>query len=616
MLNRLVQPTGSSADLVNKQSIARLFGIKESGVENIQPNVDVGQFKVLFDETGLGCYSVGKATGVVDSYSLNPDDSINLVTSTGSYNLPRHKTLPELEQLVDSQFIFTPETFRSETITTDDSLFETMFAALQALDVITNTKVTGTVRIIDFKGKTYTLTKEHQLDGFIGMRDGTIYCNGGRVVLGRNLKADNTAGNTRRHAISNMHFEYIGKGIYNYALLELCRAFNTTVDNCNFYGGTGGNRARYGLYCGSVRAWGVRISGGHYYGGQCALRLGSTGDHTGCYIGGGLTVDHASVANVIVCNPAGLVISGCNIEHADAGAIGLGITSDTNGSSNVARNVVIEGVYFYNNGSGSAEAIPSDAAVQIGYDIPNTLGWDAEGVNITSSGSARHIRISECELISPKCVRMVKMRGLFGLKVENNAYLVKTGESYAFLFEGTCGSSICQGNRNQSSGVFDEFEWKSANPILRNYSSNWYPKLAGDITAGSNTYMNQSGYYTVANGVCSLSGAFELKTVDASMEGKLFIDLPLPARYGYRAGCGINSIAITSTVQYTVTFPDSTTQLITDTTVSVTGVVFSNSTRLNLYIGSSKMTPANVKVTTALHFSISYPVTAGTYTGS
>lgn len=42
MLNRLVQPTGSSADLVNKQSIARLFGIKESGVENIRPNVDVG----------------------------------------------------------------------------------------------------------------------------------------------------------------------------------------------------------------------------------------------------------------------------------------------------------------------------------------------------------------------------------------------------------------------------------------------------------------------------------------------------------------------------------------------------------------------------------------------
>lgn len=103
MLNRLVQPTGSSADLVNKQCIARLFGIKESGVENIRPNVDVGQFKVLFDETGLGCYSVGKATGVVDSYSLNPDDSINLVTSTGSYNLPRHKTLPELYALLISK---------------------------------------------------------------------------------------------------------------------------------------------------------------------------------------------------------------------------------------------------------------------------------------------------------------------------------------------------------------------------------------------------------------------------------------------------------------------------------------------------------------------------------
>lgn len=616
MLNRLVQPVGASADLGNKQTIARLFGVAEGSVENLTTGKSAENYGILFDEVGLGCYSPGAATGTIVSYSLNPDESINLVTTAGSFNLPRLKNINDLVKLLDTDYVYYPENFRTKSMVDDDDLFDAMFASLQALDIITNTTVSGTVRVIDFKGKKYTLKREHQLDGFVGMKDGTIYCNGGRIILGRNLNDDSTAGKTRRHAISNMHFQYIGTGIYDYALLELCRVFNSTIDNCNFYGGTGTNRSRYGLWCGSIRAWGVRIWGGHYYGGQCPLRFGFQGDHTGCSIGGGLTADHGSVVNVIVCNPAGFVISGCNIEHSEAGAIGLAITSDTNGVTNNARDVVIEGVYLFNNGSGTSDAVPSDACIQVGYDIPNTMGWDVAGSNITSTGSARHIRISECELVSPKCLRMVKMKGVYGLKIENNSYLVKTGETYAFLFEGTCASSTCQGNRNQSGGALDEFEWKSTNPILRNYSGNWYPTLAGDTTAGSNTYNNQSGYFTVANGVCSLSGAFELKTVDAAMAGNLFIDLPLPARTGYRAGCGINSIAITSTVQYTVTFPDSTTQLITDTTVSVTGVVFSNSTKLNLYIGNSKMTPANVKVTTALHFSISYPVTAGTYTGS
>lgn len=564
------------------------------------------------------CYGTDDIEAINESFLATytgPSGASNIGVSGGG---TVQGELNKIKEKLASQYYFYPEDYRTSPQMSDDDLIDALFNDLQSRDVITNTTVSGTPRVIDFKGGIYTLTRTHQLDGFVGMKDGTIYCTTGRIILGRRLNADSSAGKTRRHVISNMHFEYKGTGNFPYALLELCRAFNTAIENCNFYGGSANltNRSRYGLWCGSVRAWGVKISGGHYFGGQCPLRLGYQGDHTGCSIGGALTIDHGSVANLILCNPAGTVISGCNIEHAEDGAIGMAITSDTNGVDNVARDTVIEGVYFYNNGSGSTGTTPSPSNILIGYDIPGTMGWDVEGQLITSAGSARHIRLSECELVSPKCVRQVKVKAVFGVSIENNSYVVKTGETYAFTFEGTSASTFCQRNRNQSGGAQDEFEWAGSNPVLRNYTGTWTPSLAGLTTAGNNGYSNRSGYFNVINGVCTAMGSLELTSVDPAMAGDLFINLPLPCRTGYRVGVGINTAALISTVQYTVTFPDNTTQVITDSTTSATGVVYSNSTRFNLYLSNLKMQPANVKVTTSINFNIQYPVTAGTYTGS
>lgn len=87
MLNRLVQPGGSAAEITNKNSLARIYGISEAEVGYLESGNSINQSKILFHPDTETTWDKGNASGIFNSISLNPDGSANLVTSTGSFNI-------------------------------------------------------------------------------------------------------------------------------------------------------------------------------------------------------------------------------------------------------------------------------------------------------------------------------------------------------------------------------------------------------------------------------------------------------------------------------------------------------------------------------------------------
>lgn len=494
-----------------------------------------------------------------------------------------------IQDSIDDKSYVYPEIYRKPGMT-DDDLWDIMFTNLATQSDFTS--ITNTPRMINLKGKTYTLLRTHQLDAHFGICNGTIYMNGGNIIMG-----DDAGTKTRRHALRNLHVEYIGTTAFNNPLISMARAYNTVVENCNFFAGLT-NRARYGLYIGTTRAWGIKVSGGEYYGGLIPLRIGSTGDHTGIWIGGGITCHHGKVANLLLCNPAGFFIGGCNIEHSENNGIGLGITTNTNGSSNPAHAGIIEGVYFYNNGNGTTGTPNIPGAILIGYDIPNTTDWDNTGSLITSgSVNAHSISIKNCYIVSPKQTRAIKVKGLFGICIEDNKYSVTSTETIGFTFEGTCANSRCARNRNQGTGEVDLFEYSaSTNPILSEKKGGYTPVLSGEVTAGANSYSSRGGYYSIADGMCTLSGWLTLSTVDPAMAGNLILNLPYPINAAQKSGCALNAINLASSANGS----------------PVNGIINEGTQTISLWLQTGKLQPNNVLAGTAFHYCISYPVTLGT----
>ncbi|UCR74084.1 endo-N-acetylneuraminidase [Klebsiella virus vB_KpnM-20] len=76
------QPGGSVSKDVNKQSIARVYGVKMSEVAYLKVGLLVDGYKILYDKTTQTCWYRGTATGTVISWETSV-----LVTSTGSFNL-------------------------------------------------------------------------------------------------------------------------------------------------------------------------------------------------------------------------------------------------------------------------------------------------------------------------------------------------------------------------------------------------------------------------------------------------------------------------------------------------------------------------------------------------
>lgn len=496
---------------------------------------------------------------------------------------------------------------------TDDQLWANMFAALTALP---DTALSNDLPyVIDMRGKVYNILETHQIDINLGIINGFVHFNGGRFILGDY----SSTGKTRRYHI-DFRWDYIGTSYFPYALVEIVRAYNTHIRDVTCWGGvstsveTSGDhigkpkRARYALWLGSRRAWGCSIISGDIYGGEIPLRVGYTNDHTGIFIGAGLTIHHGWAGNILGCNLTGSTILGCNIEHSENGAWSIALTSGTNGVNNPLSGVLISGVYCYNNGNGTSGTDYAPAAILVGYDVPGTIGFDASGSLITSDGQAQHVTVQNCKLVSPKQLRAVKMKGLAGLKCINNVYTMATGQTYAFTFEGTAARSDCIDNRNQTSGAFDEVEYTSSSrPRIGSRTGTFLPQLVGATTAGSLTYGTRGGNYKVNDGFCTLTMFLAVSAITTQPAGAISIQLPIAILSGYRSPATVRAQALTGTV-------------------TIDGVVYNksvlgvsanviNGTTLQLFFAGGTMDGALISGTTAMEISIVYPVAAATYTG-
>lgn len=86
MSNKLTQPKGSVSRETNKESIARIFGIKKSSVEYLSTSVLIDPYTILYDENTQTCWYRGLATGSAISWSIS-GQTLTLITSSGTYNL-------------------------------------------------------------------------------------------------------------------------------------------------------------------------------------------------------------------------------------------------------------------------------------------------------------------------------------------------------------------------------------------------------------------------------------------------------------------------------------------------------------------------------------------------
>ncbi|WP_260632011.1 MULTISPECIES: hypothetical protein [unclassified Klebsiella] len=601
------------------------------------PESDVGMVHPVNVRSNmlLGFNDLGNPVSIAGQ-TETADLAIKLASTAGASLVYTDNGLSVQEMLSLGRVVY-PEMFGvgfSES--TDDELWERMFAYLESLP--DTSKSNDLPYLIDMRGKEYTILQTHQVDINLGVINGFVHFNGGRFIFG-DYTTPADGGKTRRYLI-DFRWDYIGDSYFPYALVEIVRAYNTHIKHPTCWAGdskeieTTGDyigkpkRARHALWLGSRRAWGCSITGGDIYGGDIPLRVGYTNDHTGVLIGIGLTIHHAWTGNILGCNFAGSTILGCNIEHSENGAWSIALTSGTNGISNALRSVLIAGVYLYNNGNGTPGTDYAPAAILIGYDVPGTLGFDVAGQLITSDGQARNVTVQNCDIVSPKQLRAVKMRGITGLKCLNNAYTVKTGELYGFTFEGAAARSDCKDNWNQTTGVNDECEYTSTNkPRLGDRSGTFLPQLVGATVAGSIVYSTRGGDYSVSNGTCELSMWLTVGSISTQPQGALTINLPVSISAGKRTGVGISVINLAGNTTRTVnatgavdsnpaeTVTVSGTATIPNTSITASANI-TNGAVLNLLLGGSTMQGSVIQAATDIRVVISYPVDGPTYTGA
>ncbi len=468
-------------------------------------------------------------------------------------------------------------------------------AAFQKLAVYVNDPVrwaliAGKPRVINFGDRLYKLSSNVTIETSAGLVNGGLVLDNCTLILG-------TTGATQRYILDGFSAKFAGSSDYSGALVEVVRAFASSFRNCYFDAGVS-FRARYGLFIGSNRAWGISVMGGRYYGGQVPLRIGKSSDHTGIEVGGGVTIDHGAVCNFLGCNLAGAKISG-NIEHAENGAIGIALTSRTNGSSNSAHGINISGVYCYNNGNGTAGTDYAPAGMLIGYDVPGTMDWDTPGSLITSATETSHVTVENNYIVSDKQLRAVKIRSQYGATISNNKWVVGNGETIGFTFEGGSVRARISNNRNQNTGTGDVFE-KTAGVIIDEDrgGGTWTPALQGSTTAGSHTYSTRGGSFSVHSGMAFVSGWIQLSSKDAAMAGSVLITLPVAIPSGNRVGGSLHALGVTG--------------LSVGSGNLVQFLSTGNASNVKLMTGSADLTPSQIGNTAGFHFNLVYPVANGT----
>lgn len=86
MISQFNQPRGSTSIEVNKQSIARNFGVKEDEVVYFTAGIDLSGFKVIYDESTQRAYSL--PSGIVSgTTAISLNEQAILVHSAGTVDL-------------------------------------------------------------------------------------------------------------------------------------------------------------------------------------------------------------------------------------------------------------------------------------------------------------------------------------------------------------------------------------------------------------------------------------------------------------------------------------------------------------------------------------------------
>ena len=88
MNTELVQPTGSTARVVNRQSIARTLGIAVKEVAHLKVGLQLVNLLVLFEKTTETVWRINTATGVVQAWELL-GENLQVTTSDGTFVLYR-----------------------------------------------------------------------------------------------------------------------------------------------------------------------------------------------------------------------------------------------------------------------------------------------------------------------------------------------------------------------------------------------------------------------------------------------------------------------------------------------------------------------------------------------
>lgn len=86
MNKMFTQPTGPVAKRVNKQTIARMFGLKNSQVGYLSTDTPIDSYDVLFDKETQTCWFRGTTAGTPISWSIS-NEVLALVTADGTFEL-------------------------------------------------------------------------------------------------------------------------------------------------------------------------------------------------------------------------------------------------------------------------------------------------------------------------------------------------------------------------------------------------------------------------------------------------------------------------------------------------------------------------------------------------
>lgn len=96
--------SGSVGIKTNKQSIARVFGIKQSEVSYLQVDKPVTGSVILYDKVTQTCWLTSAATGTTVSWSIT-DDVLTLITNVGTFTLAKGIIYtPENLNIIESPF--------------------------------------------------------------------------------------------------------------------------------------------------------------------------------------------------------------------------------------------------------------------------------------------------------------------------------------------------------------------------------------------------------------------------------------------------------------------------------------------------------------------------------